>query len=80
MKNFSILIRWRSYLWKLRGIARSGVDLITGMAEHFPPDARVTVRCERDDAEESRRAQWREDYARDMEPYTRPSREGDVTP
>ena len=82
MKRFAITILWRSFAWHLQGVARSGCDLIEGLAEDFPPNALVMVRCtdQPNEHDEARGARDREDYARDMEPYTRQHRDGDVTP
>lgn len=80
LKRFAISIRWRSYRWQLTGLARSSADLVAGLVEHLPFGASVTVKREDSDADEARAARDREEYARDMEPYTRAHRDGDVTP
>lgn len=45
MKRFTISIRWRSYRWNLNAIARSSVELVCSMIDHFPPGALITVRA-----------------------------------
>lgn len=80
MRRFAISIRWRAYRWQLTGLARSSAALLAGLVEHLPFGAGVTIKREPDEHDEARAARDREDYARDMEPYTRPHRDGDVTP
>lgn len=44
MPRFSVLIRWRGYRWNLRAKAENSARLVCALAEHFPPNAQITVR------------------------------------
>ena len=80
MRRFTISIRWRGYRWQLTGLARSSAALLAGLLEHLPFGCSVCVRREEADLDRARGERDREEYARDMEPYTRIHRDGDVTP
>lgn len=43
MIPFRVTIYWRSYRWRLNGIAKSSADLLCGLLEHVPAGATVSV-------------------------------------